>query len=125
MSFNVGKKESVKEVLTAQGYTYITPSEFAKKYDKIMVEVVRVLEGVDENTGETSRYGVIAGSALKDNAFSGKVWFYIPAVDNADIVAHSSEEDRNLIEAGNYIYTIEIKTSKKGRDYCVGTLLKD
>ncbi|MBQ1802238.1 MAG: hypothetical protein II013_04485 [Lachnobacterium sp.] len=124
MSFNVGKKESVKEVLTAQGYTYITPSEFAKNHDKIMVEVVRVLEGVDENTGETSRYGVIAGSALKDNAFSGKVWFYIPAVDNADIVSHSSEEDRNLIEAGNYIYTIEIKTSKKGRDYCVGTLLK-
>lgn len=125
MSFNVGKKESVKEVLTAQGYTYITPSKFAENHDKIMVEVVKVLEGVDENTGETSRYGVIAGSALKDNAFSGKVWFYIPTIDNADIVAHSSEEDRNLIESGNYIYTIEIKTSKNGRDYCVGTLLKD
>lgn len=125
MSFNVGKKESVKDILTAEGYTYITPSEFARKFGNIMIEVVKVLEGVDENTGETSRYGVIAGSALKDNDFMGKFWFYIPTVDNADIVAHSSEEDRNLIESGNYIYTIEVKTSKKGRDYCVGTLLKD
>lgn len=125
MSFNVGKKESIKEILTAQGYEYITPSDFAKKHDRIMIEVVKVLEGVDENTGETSQYGVIAGKALKDNAFSGSLWFYIPSVDNADIVAHSSEEDRNLIESGNYIYTIEIKKSKKGREYCVGTLLED
>lgn len=125
MSFNVGKKESVKDTLTAKGYKYITPSEFAKKHDKVMIEIIKVNEGFDENTGEISRYGVIAGSALKDNAFSGKVWFYIPAVDNADIVSHSSEEDRRLIESGSYIYTIEIKTSKKGRDYCVGTLLKD
>lgn len=123
MSFNIGKKPSLKEEL--EGYVYIKTSDVPAICDKVLIERVKIAEGVNLENGSVEAYGAIAGSAVKEGQFVKKIWFYIPNVDNADLIKSASPEDCNLIEGGNYIYIIEIKESKNGRKYCIGTLEKD